>query len=105
MEGFFMRGRMADMARFPMKDIWPALILLALGLSMLALLFQPHYFGQPQPSDLADSLMWIMAGVLIGAGIMMPLGHPFISAGIGFIVQCILLCLFIMRIAAALNGI
>jgi hypothetical protein len=45
------------------------------------------------------------AGVLIGAGIMMPLGHPLIGAGIGFIVQCILLCLFIVHIASALNGI
>jgi hypothetical protein len=96
---------MGGMARFLVKDIWPSLMLLALGLMMLALLFQPHYFGDPQPSELADSLMWIMAGVLIGAGIMMQLGHPLIGAGIGFIVQCILLCLFIMHIAAALNGI
>jgi hypothetical protein len=46
-----------------------------------------------------------MAGVLIIAGMMMPLRHPLIGAGIGFIVQCILLFLFIMHIASALNGI
>jgi len=92
------------MPRFSLKNAWLALTLVAFGITLLALVLKPTYPGEPDHSELADGIMWFVGGTLIGAGLMTPLGHPFIGAAIGFLIQFILGWIFAVHLAGGLNA-
>ena len=77
--GFFMRGRMGGMLRLSVKSALISFTLISCGLALLAPMIR-------SPSviriDGIDVIYWLCGGTLVGAGLFMFVGRPWIGAAI-----------------------
>ena len=85
-------GKLLVMPKFTTKDLLSSTALVSLGCGLLWMIFnRPEFIG----GDYIFGLLfaWPCAFAIIGAGLLLPVGRPWLGAGLGLLAFTILMML------------